>query len=167
MPRIRLRKRGLPKRFDRLKGASKALAIADIRVSKGARIRMKLLVFKNRRDLLYFWKHGLGKGDLGRYCCGAVQSLGIHHTVFRKDGSEESWTDVDPCYFAVMGLVQSELNMEIITHESVHAGYAYAARSNSKWPNQAHNDEDALCYPVGRIASMVNRFLHDNKLYKK
>jgi len=103
--RVRIRKKGLPRKFNRLKGANRAIMIGEVRVSRGARTCMKLLVFNNKRDLRYFWRHGLGKGDLGAHCAGAVQSLAIEHVRFYKSGRKDEWTDVDPNYFAVMGLV--------------------------------------------------------------
>lgn len=35
---------------------------------------------------------------------------------------------VDPKYFCVIGLTTGSLSMEVITHESVHAGFAFAKR---------------------------------------
>ena len=43
-------------------------------------------------------------------------------------GRERSTLVCDPRYFAIMGLVLGHLNMEIVTHESVHAAFAYAGR---------------------------------------
>lgn len=130
---------------------------------------MKLLVFKNTRDLRYFWAHGLGLTDLGRFCRGAVNSMACEVVKFYKDGSESSPVlEVDRRYFAVMGLVQTHLTMEIVCHEAVHAGFAYERRQKRKfWPGQEELDEEGVCYPVGRIATGVNRLLYENGLYPK
>lgn len=47
----------------------------DICMTRGSRLRAKLLVFRTRADLRHFWRECLGKYDLGRYCAGAVNSL--------------------------------------------------------------------------------------------
>lgn len=135
---------------------------SDVRINRG-RLRLKLLVFRKPAHLLYFWKHALGKASLGKGCLGAVNSLKIlwDDTVTGKRRQE-----VDPRYFAIMGLCADHLGMEILSHEAVHAGYAYAQRvgTHSPWHDAFDLDEEHLAYPTGRVACEVLRTLRRHKL---
>ena len=135
---------------------------SDVRINRG-RLRLKLLVFRKPAHLIYFWKHALGKASLGKGCLGAVNSLKIlwDDTVTGKRHQE-----VDPRYFAIMGLCADHLGMEILSHEAVHAGYAYAQRvgTHSPWHNAFDLDEEHLAYPTGRVACEVLRTLRRHKL---
>jgi hypothetical protein len=161
---VRCTKRALPRRWDNLPGASKAILIAEIRVTPHSKLWMKVLVFRNARALHSFWKRGLGRGDLGADCVGAVGQLGGERECVAT-GRKSMW--VDPRYFAVMGLVVTHLNAEIITHECCHAGYAYWKRVKLRnmWPNQKEHDEEGVCYPSGLIAGRLNGLLWDHKIY--
>jgi hypothetical protein len=59
--------------------------------------------------------------------------------------------------------------MEIISHESVHAGFAYAKRIK-KTPRDQHAlsfDEEAVCYPSGAIAAAINRAVYKAGLHEQ
>ena len=78
--------------------------------------------------------------------------------------------EVDRRYFAAMGLARGHLGMEIITHESVHAAFAYAKRTGTKniWTRAVDGlDEELVCYPAGNIARRVVTLLDDSGMYKK
>jgi hypothetical protein len=77
--------------------------------------------------------------------------------------------ECDPRYFCVIGLTIGNLSMECITHESVHAGFAFAARHRRDFwvPQPQDYCEEDVAYPAGRIAKRINAFLHDNGLYSK
>lgn len=132
-----------------------------------SRLRAKLLVFDKAHSLRAFWKAALGRGELGRYCCGAVN--GLYREVWSATGKQSgrSHLEVDPRYFCIIGLLKQRLSMEIISHEAVHAAFAYAKRiKRSPWDQQAqHFDEEAICYPAGRIAATINRALHAGRMY--
>jgi hypothetical protein len=164
---VRHSKKPLPLKWSALPGAERALFIGHVTVSGGSRLRMKLLVFRSNRDLRSFWKKALGKGDLGPQCRGAVNGLACEVIKFKRDGSEERFMEVDPRFFCVMGLVVSHLGMEIVTHESIHAGFNYAKRVNRRdlWHNALELDEEEVCYPAGRIASGVNKLLREAGMY--
>lgn len=132
---------------------------ADIGI--GSRLKLKLLVFKTPLMLRSFWKSGLGKSELGKGCLGAVNSLGYE---LRKGG--RTVHVYDPRYFAIMGLCVDHLGMEIITHESVHAGISYAQRTGYRnlWHDPMDMDEEKIAYPVGRIARNVVLSLRKAKL---
>lgn len=157
----------LPTNWRGLPDAHRALLIADIYVRAGSRLRMKLLVFRTNRDMRRFYVRGLGRQDsLGRKCLGFVNNLSCTREFVPRAGQKPkaSILEVDPRYFAVMCLVRSALCMEVITHEAVHAAYAYVNRSRVKWPDH-DNPEERICYPAGRIAKHINIAIHDAGLY--
>lgn len=132
-----------------------------------SRLKAKLLVFNNRRNLRNFWRKGLGRSDIGK-CRGAVTEL--RWTVHNFKGKAETrYTEVDPRYFCVIGLVKGFLTMNIICHEAVHAGMAFSRRiKKTDWSNEVDRmPEEAICYPAGIIAQEINHVLFKNNLYKK
>jgi hypothetical protein len=138
----------------------------EIAVHPHSRLRAKVFVFRKRSDLHRFWKDGLGKTAwterLGRRCVGAVNVLSYQSISF-KDGKESHPVMVvDPRYFCVIGLVQGYLGMEIITHESTHAGFAYARRCmlRNMWGDIGDFEDEQICYPTGRIANEILRALN-------
>lgn len=147
--------------------AKGVIAAADIFVTGRARLRLKVVVFESTKWLRHFWKEVLGRqDDLGRTCRGAVNGLAYEQISFKPGQPERSTMMVDPRYYAIMGLVKGHLNMEIITHESVHAAFAYARRHHrNMWAGQNDLEEENVCYPAGRIARQINIFLHEEGLY--
>lgn len=152
------------------KGCEKAVYEGDIKI---ASLRMKLLVFKTKKDMREFWhnaeptKNGGGiKGALG-----VVDSLQFTVMDFTKgqEGDPTPYLEVDKRYFAVMGLLVGYLGMEIVTHESVHAAFAYAGRMQSRsiWKlDEDDLEEEAVCYPAGLIARRVVSALNNAGLYE-
>lgn len=131
----------------------------DIKVRPSSRVYAKLLVFENRADLRRFWTEDLGKEELGEGCCGAV------HPLWRTV-DEGRIQEFDPRYFCVIGLIKDYLSMEIICHESVHAGYAYAERCRGvKWPGCGELEEEYLAYPTGAISAGINFAVSKAGLY--
>ena len=158
---------GLPRRISTHPKARGIVSAADIFVTGGARLRLKAVVFKRQSDLVHFWKHVLGRPHLGSKCLGAVNALGFEQINMSADGRERSTLVCDSRYFAIMGLVLGHLNMEIVTHESVHAAFAYARRQRKDlWVSSGDLEEEAVCYPAGIIAKRVNAWLHEEGLYK-
>ena len=144
------------------------VAECDIRPTRHGRLYAKLLIFKNPRTLQVFWRDGLKNGSLGRWTVGAVNAL-VHWTetvgatgeVIRKQ------RDVDPRYFCVIGLCETKLSMEVISHEAVHAGFCYAKRvKRTPWDAARKFDEEEVAYPSGAIAKKINAFLYARKLYR-
>ncbi len=166
--RVRHLRPGLPRSVRTHPKAQGIVSAADIFVTGGARLCLKAVVFERKADLRHFWKHVLGKPDLSPKCLGAVNSLGYELISVAEDGRERSTLMCDPRYFAVMGLVLGHLNMEIVTHESVHAAFAYARRHRKDlWCRPGDIEEEAVCYPAGRIAKRINAWLHDEGLYER
>lgn len=166
---IRHSKKPLPKCWLGLRGANKAVFQGDVKVCEKGRLKAKLLIFKSSNDLRNFWKLGLGKGDLGKGCVGAVNSLGyeIIHFPAKDQKQLPQRVQVDKNFFCVIGLTLEHIGMEVITHESVHVGFSYAKRVNNKnlWPNAVNMDEENVCYPAGRIAANINILFRKNGIY--
>lgn len=162
----------LPRTFAGHPEGKRVFAETDIKVTPRGRLRMKLLIFRNSRDLCLFWKRALGE-DIGSaqmqgYVTRGAVSARAYELLSFRDGKESALQlKADPRYFAVMGLLKTHLSMEIITHESVHAGIAYEKRHRKDfWVDVGNLDEENICYPAGRIAAAINRYLHDNNLYE-
>lgn len=126
-----------------------AIHQSNVRVNNG-RLRAKLLVFRTPRDLNRFWKTHIGQ-SLGRYCLGAVNTLTTEVVSFP---SGRKRIEADARFFCVIGLVKPHLTMRIISHEAVHAAFAFAKRrARSEWDDRALEfDEEAVAYPAGEIA---------------
>ena len=163
-------KEPLPRRWkEAYAGCDKALMERDIKLGT---LYLKLLVFRNRTELRRFWdfaeptKYG---GGLGRNACAAVGALQCELQRYTSGGDAESAMEVDKRYFAVMGLVKEYLGVEVIAHECVHAAFAYAKRLGPKtpWAKAVDGlDEEAVCYPAGRLGRMVVTALNDAGMYK-
>jgi hypothetical protein len=159
----------LPRIWTTHPAAEGVILETDISPGHGS-LKAKLLVFKDRKSLRKFWK-GISHGSLGVTCQGAVNGLYREVIQIQPRGSKKPDTvhlEVDPRYFCVIGLVRGFLSMEIISHEAVHAGFAFAKRiSGAPWSARAQDfDEEAVAYPSGRIAAAINRALYAAKLYK-
>lgn len=163
---LRLAPKPLPRVWSALPGARGILLEKDIGVGHG-RLKAKLLVFDSTKNLRNFWKV-LGKGDLGRCCRGAVNGLYMEVQAFSKETESKSRLEADVRYFCVIGLVKGYLSMEIVSHEAIHAGFSFAKRkSRAPWDVLAGDfDEEAICYPSGRIASAISRELWAGGFYE-
>lgn len=145
----------LPRRFPRAKGL---IDQADIPCNEG-RLRAKLLIFATTADMRRYWKRWLGKDSLGRGCQGVVNAFAMYR---EKPSSGERILEVDARYFCVIALCRKRLTMRVISHECVHAAYAFAKRkTRSWWDVQAQQlDEEAIAYPAGEIARNIVAFLN-------
>lgn len=162
---VRRVKRGLPINFRAHPNGAEILAECDIGVTPSARLAAKLVVFETPAALKRFWRSALDSG-LGRGCVGAVNSLCYTRTHPRQNTKV---VEVDPRYFCIIGLCVSRLDMEVICHEATHAGFYYARRHHETfWRKRGTHDspDEEVCYPVGRIAASINRFLHKKGLYR-
>jgi hypothetical protein len=137
----------------------------EIHVTPRARLGAKVAVFASLRDMRRFWKQR-GMPQPGAYA--VVSSLS--HEAFKIDraGNEVARRMVaDPRYFCLMTFAKGHLSMEIVSHESVHAGFAYAKRlRRSPFVDALRLDEEAVAYPAGRIARSLNWWLHKHGLYE-
>lgn len=138
----------------------------DLKIHRHARLRAKLAVFDSNKNLRKFWSKVLYTTDLGDKTMGAVNALDRTCIRFLKDGSEESHVERDPVYFCLIGLIKGHLSMEIICHESVHAGFALMRRKTGVlWAGQEDMPEESVCYPAGAVASLINLAVAEANLY--
>lgn len=141
------------------------MAHGDIPVNSG-RLRAKIVVFDTSKNMRAFWNRRLGltkHSDIGPRCLGAVNRLSL---CFEKIPEGTRTIQFDRRYFCVIGLLKKHLTMRIISHESVHAGYAFEKRRSRSWWDVAAKrlDEEAIAYPTGEIAAGIVRFLTRKKL---
>lgn len=154
------------------KGCDKAVFEKDIRLGT---LYLKLLVFETKKELRAFWNAAAPTkvgGRLSGDTVGVVSALTCKRQSFLEEDDEldpKPVMEVDKRYFAVMGLVKDYLGMEVVTHECVHAAFAYAKRLGPKtpWAKAVEGlDEEAVCYPAGRLGRMVVWALLDAGMYK-
>lgn len=143
----------------------------DLRLPGGG-LRLKLLVFKNKMDLYRFWSKAepTRHGGYTQDCLGVCSDLSYTVEDYPGKGADPvRWHEMDRRYFAVMGLCVGHLGMEVVTHESVHAGFAYARRRGKRpWDDRLEGlEEEKVCYPAGAVARMVVGALNDAGLYAK
>lgn len=142
------------------------MAEADIFPLPRGKLAAKLLVFATVNDLKRFWRsisHPLGRG-----CRGAVNALAnTKQRVGACGGSDGSAVlQGDRRYFCVIGLCARHLSMEIVCHESVHAGFCYEKRvRRNPFGPATEFDEERIAYPAGAVAAAINRFLRAKGLY--
>lgn len=131
----------------------------DIRVNAG-RLRAKLVVFETNKDMRAFWRKHCRNG-LCRRTLGAVNSLAREVIEISPGEPDRYRTEVDARYFCIIGLLRKHLTMRVISHESVHAAFAFAKRrTRSHWDALAVSfDEEAIAYPVGEIARNITLFI--------
>lgn len=159
-------KRIIPRSFSRHPHAKGLVAECDIFPLSNGRLAAKLLIFKSPVMLRRFWSKAMGH-DLGGKCLGAVNAMVQERC---KVSPHRNVPDVstlvgDPRYFCIIGLCIKYLTMEIVTHEAVHAGYAYAKRvKRNVWGKIGDFDEEQIAYPSGAIADAINRFIHAKQL---
>lgn len=131
----------------------------DLNIWKRSKLKMKFLIFENCKLLTEFFE-GLGDSPTTMFDQGA-QAAGMvcnFMTVHYPEGDEKrAYMTADGKYFAWMGISKGYLSMEIICHESVHAGFSYAKRvGRIPFGNVVEDfDEELVCYPSGRVAQVV------------
>lgn len=171
MPNIRISDTNLPRNWSNNPKAKGIICEGDVGVY-GSRIKAKVLVFNTKTNLNNFWKKCLKKESI-KGASGAVNSMQISYSLEHVVSKEKrDYSEVDKNYFCVIGLVKSELHIEIIIHESVHAGFCYQLRrgNKDKWHNGFDNDsenmalQEEVAYPTGSIAVGIIKLLQDNKL---
>lgn len=74
----------------------------------------------------------------------------------------------DANYFCVMVFQVHHLNAAIITHESVHAGFAIAKRDvRDPWRRAFSLDEEWIAYPAGIVARKLCEIFRQNGLLEE
>lgn len=160
MSKVQHSKRKLPALFHTMPKVGKlVLHEYSIGLTKHARLRAKVLVFRNALAMHRFWNTVLCRSDL-RTSAGAVSSIG--RTAERWDKSTQSWIPtstmlVDHRYYCVIGLREDRLQPEILAHEAVHAAFCYERRvGRNVWGFAAKDcDEERIAYPAGKITQQL------------
>jgi hypothetical protein len=161
-------KRPLPRNFRSHPHGQDIVAEKDLRIGT-SRLRCKLLLFDTRKGLRRFWKRAVSKADLGPQCPGAVNDLRYtKYEVDRKGNQSNHRIEVDPRYFAVIGIVKNEHSALIVTHEAVHAGFAYYRRvRRTPWDRHIkRSEEEGVAYPAGEIGQGINDLMWKVKRQK-
>jgi hypothetical protein len=158
--------RKLPSTWKKHPAAEGLLAEGNLKIGK-SRLAAKLLIFDRPASLRHFWKNGLNRFDLGKGCQGAVTGYTTEKWAY-PNGKEIRWLEADNHYFCIIGLCATHLSMEIVCHESVHAGLRYIERvKKTPWDSQiGHFAEERMAYPIGAIAREINAFLFRYNLYE-
>lgn len=123
----------------------------------------KTIIFRTREGMRRFQKKlcnlGIDQGGLiGKSARGFVCKLLTTVINFHKDGSETTYYEADPRYFALCCLVEGYLDQDIVPHESMHVGFAYDFRKaarNKYFDPEEDISEERVCYPAG----VYNRIL--------
>ena len=129
----------------------------DICVRVHGRLFLKVVVFESEKAMRIFWNKAVSP-DSGwtKGTSGVVSELSMDVVKFTKAG-EVHMKEVDPRYFAIMGLIRGRTDDEVLAHESVHAGFAYARRlgKRSRFYEKHGLDDEMVCYPAGRISAAL------------
>ncbi len=135
----------------------------------GSSLKFKLVLFNKPRHLHRWWRSFFGS-HLSSNCLGAVNQCMTQFEKVDKNGVVAVTRAVyDRRHFCVVGLTSDNLGMEVITHESVHAGYCFARRSKrAAWNHLALEfDEESVAYPAGKVARSIVKFLDQERLFKE
>ena len=139
----------------------------SVKVSRRSRLRLKVCIFKDWKAMDDFFTRALGRpGSICRFTHGVCSKLDNYGTSY-KTKIPQDFVVRDRKYFAMIGLLEKHLNMEVIIHEAVHAGIAYGSRCRSRrWTDpENHSDEELICYPAGYIASqLITQFQEEGLL---
>jgi hypothetical protein len=127
-----------------------------IRLTGRSRLHAKVLLFAKNIELRRFWVNALGSDGASRNTLGIVTSMGYEVISNVGTPQERSRMEVDPRYFAVIGLIQGHTTPEIIAHEAGHAAFAFAKRQKRNlWLPRGAFDEEDICYPLGKLAAGI------------
>lgn len=126
---------------------------ADFSVSKGSGLLAKVLVFTDAAAAGR-WAKRFRYGNDVEGAGGFVLECALGRPDEKRGGM--LW-EVDPLYFAVMGIVKNSLCLDTVAHESVHLAFAYARRTqfNHQWPGADVAAEEHIAYPVGGLTADI------------
>lgn len=138
---------------------------SDVRITPDSRLRLRLIVARNRAAMrevaLQLDPKPLARGVFA-FCNPLFYDVkGRSGAVVRQH--------FDRRYFALMVFSKTDLDLEVVAHESGHAAIFYARRvKHNKWDGRVAYDDDypqdAICYPLGHIVAAVTKELHRNGL---
>lgn len=174
MTKIKYRRKGIPKRLNRIPGGVPGLVTAcDIIFAKDAP-RAKVAIFRNRAAMRQFYhktlpryRNAVGISDrIDGRCSGLVSKLEILSEKYDASGNTvEECIERDRRYFCIVLLAERYLTAEILAHEAVHVGFAWDRRTagESKY-SDPDNAEENVCYPAGIFLNEVLSFIKSEGL---
>lgn len=141
---------------------------ARVKMSRHSRLSCKLLIFRTWKDMDDFFTHYLLRPNaVDMHTRGVCTRLDWHVESFKTD-PPTLFTEVDPRHFAVIGLIQSKIDLEVVAHECVHAAFAYAERANTNWTGiKDDHPEESVCYPAGKLTQQIWNYLVEEDLLPK
>lgn len=148
----------LPRLFSTHPQAKGIIHEARVKLSGYSRLQAKVLVFDTNKSMRHFFDKVLDRpGQVCPKTQGICTALTSEVIKFHKDGSETHLLEVDPRYFCLIGLIYDHVTPEVVAHECIHAGFAYAARQRRKiWDGRDDAmPEEEVCYPSGKMISML------------
>lgn len=123
------------------------------------RLKAKLLVFSSKVAMRRTWRAVSGS-DLGPGAEGFVNSLQATSEKYENGVVVASYLDLDRDFFCIIGLVDGKLSSNHISHEAVHAAFAYEKRvKRNVWGPIGDFDEERIAYPAGYITAGIVRVL--------
>lgn len=161
MSRLRIvhERKPLPKLFSACRKWGKLIAQEGVlKLTRHSRLRVKYLIFDNRRDLMSWYANALGRPGVVDY-----RTKGIF-AVLRRD--EEDAIYVDPTYVGIICLIRGHVTPEVVIHECAHAAFAYYFRMRRReWSSFTELEEEEVCYPLGIMSSLLlSHFATENLL---
>jgi len=138
----------------------------SVKLTKRSRLLVKVCIFKTWKDMDTFFDEALGRPDsVDRHTLGICTSLGAVVESYKTD-PPTLISEMDRRYICMIGFIKGHVTKEIVIHESIHAGIAYASRAKSKrWcPASDWSDEEAICYPSANISSQLLTYLESEGL---
>lgn len=134
----------------------------DIEPWPGSRFKIRLVVFDGLRSMLAYGR-SLGAKMFDSDNAFVYTGAGFYPAT--RDRPRQFYADSK--YFCVMVFHVRALSLELITHESVHAGFAIAKRRvRDPWRHLFKDPEEWVAYPAGRIMEAVTNELRKSGLYR-
>jgi len=160
----------------------------DIKLSRGSRLAMRLIVTKKGQRNFRNITKAIGCTGYTKDTEGVVRYFTQYWTETDDDTGEikDTWYVTDRRYFCAMVLQQGKCDFNTIAHECAHAGIIYALRNpRHNWGGNARGklidlgkpfgfnpphvgyDEgcEKIAYPTGAIMQKVMEALHDWKVW--
>lgn len=127
----------------------------------------KTIVFDTPENLKLFHGELVRRGisfteKLGKGCRGVVMKLVTE--VLHLDTLEFKCWEVDPKYFCIVLLIEGHMDIEVISHEAMHVGFAYDLRKskdNKYYEPACDSSEEKVCYPAGVWVRQLARLMNE------
>ena len=167
LPTMKTRYTNLPTLFHKIRKWGKLIENeCSVKLTRHSRLLVKVCIFKNWKAMDDFFTHYLGRpGSVDRHTLGICTRLDAHVESYTTE-PPTTILECDRRYIAMIGLITGHVTQEIVIHESIHAGIAYASRARSvRWcPADSWSDEESICYPSANISAQLLTYLREQEL---